>query len=91
MADMTTGSLWADEVADPKTTALAAANQASPIYQGELPEECGLEWDLAVAPEAINLDIGARVLTVEFGDFDTNDDHRSRHDPLRARPPSTRP
>ena len=75
------GGVWPNRVASATASAIAKASEVAPIYRDDLPER-GIQRDLALAAEAINLDVGARIVTVAFGDFDTHDDHRPRHEAL---------
>ena len=75
------GGQWPSAVAQVMAEAISSANVVSPIYVDTLPED-GLQRDMALTAEAINLGIGARVLTVAFGSFDTHDRHRPRQQEL---------
>jgi|GEM_PF-226941 len=66
---------WVDTVAANTANAVRAAETVAPIYDADLPG-AGIELNLAICAETINLDIGARVLSTKFeGNFDTHDDH----------------
>jgi len=66
---------WADAAAGNTANAVRAAETVAPIYEADLPYE-GIELNLAICAETINLDLGARVLSTNFdGSFDTHDDH----------------
>lgn len=77
------GGVWPNAAARTMADAIGAASAVSPIYAGELPEP-GIQRDLALAAETINLDIGARVLTVSFGSFDNHEGHRPQQQTLMA-------
>jgi len=81
MADNNSGGIWPNAIARTMADAIGNAAQVSPIYGATLPERF-IQRDLALAAEAINLDIGARVLTVSFGSFDTHENHVARQQDL---------
>lgn len=81
IADVGPGGVWPAAVAQTMADSIATASAVSPIYTDTLPEN-GLQRDLALAAEAINLDIGARVLTASFGSFDTHEGHRFSQEQL---------
>ncbi len=64
-------------------SAVDTAQQISPAYVPTLPTE-GLGLDLALAAQVINLDVGARVLSVSLSGFDSHSSMRPDHDNLMA-------
>ncbi len=62
-------------------SAVDTAQQISPAYVPTLPTE-GLGLDLALAAQVINLDVGARVLSVSLSGFDNHSSMRPDHDDL---------
>ena len=81
MAGNTSGGVWPTAVANVMADAIGMASTVSPMYVDALPP-AGLQRDMALAAEAINLGVGARVLTVSFGSFDTHKDHRVRQEEM---------
>lgn len=78
---------WAQNVAVSQAAAIGSAQQLRPTYEPEIPEptwERRIVRDLTLAARLINLDLGVRVVSAGFGDFDTHDNQRPRHDNLLA-------
>ncbi|MEM7141578.1 MAG: S-layer homology domain-containing protein [Actinomycetota bacterium] len=71
----TVGGSWA--------TSVESANELAVAYENELPGN-GLDRDMAVAAELINLDVGVRVAHVHQGGYDTHAGQRPGHDNLMA-------
>jgi uncharacterized protein (DUF1501 family) len=85
-ADLAKGQ-WIQALAGSQGAAIGAAQTLRRTYRPELPEpaENGeIIRDLQLAARLINLDVGARVIATGFGDFDTHDEQRPRHDDLLA-------
>lgn len=74
-------SKWQGEVAGEFRNAVTFAKEVEPAYGQDLPENEIVRL-FAICAQAINLDLGTRVFSLGFGDFDTHDDHRPRHDEL---------
>jgi hypothetical protein len=78
---------WARNVAASQAAAIGSAQQLRPTYEPELAEppwDRRIIRDLTLAARLINLDLGVRVVGAGFGDFDTHDSQRPRHDNLLA-------
>lgn len=69
---------WGELVAETFGGAVDAAQIMKPIYADGLPEG-GAVRDLELAARLVNLDIGARVITVTKGNFDQHDDQLGIH------------
>lgn len=64
---------FVDLAADTFSTAMTVAKEVNPAYAAVDGEE-GIVRQLAISAGLINLDIGARVIGVSYGDFDHHDD-----------------
>ncbi|KAG1648061.1 Leukotoxin [Nymphon striatum] len=74
---------WGQALAGATAGAIAAAQEVTPIYSPEIPEQTDdLVRDMTLCGRLINLDVGARVLGVRLGGFDTHDAQRPDHDNL---------
>ncbi len=73
---------WAQRVASTNAVAVNVANQIQPAYADGLPEDNRLARELALCARVVNLDLGARVLGVEQGGYDTHDSEEGTHDDL---------
>lgn len=74
---------WAQTLAKSTATAIAAAQEVSPVFNPEIPMQTeDLVRDMTLAARVINLDVGARVLGVRLGGFDTHSGQRPAHDYL---------
>jgi len=69
---------WGELVAGTFGGAMDAAQVVKPIYGEGLPDG-GAVRDLELAARLVNLDIGARVITVVKGNFDQHDDQLGIH------------
>ena len=71
--------VWSNEVADTFQAAVREARRINPIYSPNVSGNNYLARNLTFAARLVNLDIGARVITVSQGGFDTHsgqlDDH----------------
>ncbi|MCP5026328.1 MAG: DUF1501 domain-containing protein [Actinomycetia bacterium] len=74
---------WGDELAATGGTGIGAARTMAPLLAGTFPEG-ELATELTLAARVINADLGARVISVSFGDFDTHDDQPGEHDQRMA-------
>lgn len=73
-ADGTSGiSPWVDLVGDTFSSAMTVASEITPAY-ALLDNDEDLARSMVLAAGMINLDLGARVLGVSYGDFDHHDD-----------------
>ncbi len=73
---------WTDLINDSQKTAIGAAQRMLPVYNPQIPDPAlGTEVvrDLELAARVINMNVGARVVAVELGDFDTHDDQLANH------------
>lgn len=59
--------------------AIDLADNLKPQYGPGLPEQDGLARELALAARLINANLGVRVFTVNFGDFDGHANHNMLH------------
>lgn len=78
-------SSWTQAIADTQEAALFAAQRMVPTYTPLIPDPVpGKEVirDLELAARVINMNVGARVVSVSLGDFDTHDDQIGNHDAL---------
>lgn len=66
-------------VAQASREAVDMAAAVGPLYQPELPEG-DLHSQMVMAARLINADIGVRVLSLKFGNFDGHADHRGHMD-----------
>ncbi len=64
-------------------SAVDTAERISPAYAGTLPSD-GLALDMALAARVINLDIGARAISVSLDGFDNHSSMRPDHDDRMA-------
>jgi uncharacterized protein (DUF1501 family) len=62
---------WGDLAAATETASLADAKLFEPMYAGGLPNG-GLGRDMILAARVVNADVGARVVSVPYGGFDTH-------------------
>ncbi|MEZ5234574.1 MAG: DUF1501 domain-containing protein [Acidimicrobiales bacterium] len=74
---------WGDVVAAAHADQLTLAATAGPLYDAPLPEG-RLSANLTLAARLINANLGARVLSTTFGDFDSHNGHRAMHDARMA-------
>jgi uncharacterized protein (DUF1501 family) len=65
---------WADTTANEMRDALNASSQMNPIYAPAPPSNPRIARDLTLAARIINLDVGARVIRIEQGGYDTHAD-----------------
>ncbi len=72
------GSLG-DSLGQSGLDAIDLAVNLKPRYDDGLPEEDGLARELALAARLINANLGVRVFTLNFGDFDGHANHNSLH------------
>ena len=70
---------WGGEVGQTFRSALATAQLVNPIYAPAIDDDHRLERDLILCARIINLDLGARVLHVRLGGFDTHDEQPDDH------------
>ena len=78
-------SRWAQALADTQEAAIFAAERMVPTYAPEIPEPAvGKEVirDLELAARVINMNVGARVVSVSLDGFDTHDNQLGEHDDL---------
>ena len=76
--------MWGAEVAESFRGAIAAAQLINPVYAPEVDDENRLQRDLILGARIINRDLGARVIHVRQGGYDTHDDHDVDHPRLLA-------
>jgi uncharacterized protein (DUF1501 family) len=74
--------VWGDRVAAVGRDALADAGTLSRAFRPDLGTGTGLGRDLLLAARLINLDLGARVLSVSMGGFDTHTTEPAAHEAL---------
>ncbi len=74
---------WGDYLADTGGAGIGAARTVAPLLGGTFPEG-ELASEMPLAARVINADLGARVISVSFGDFDTHDDQSAEHDQRMA-------
>jgi uncharacterized protein (DUF1501 family) len=75
---------WADALARSSVDLLTMSSSLAPLYEPALPTDA-LARDLTFCARLVNADLGARVLTVSFGDFDTHAGQPSRYLTLMQR------
>lgn len=66
-----------DHMASAMANAIGAGAVMTPVLGGA--PASGLQRDMTIAANAINLDVGIRVASVSFGDFDTHQAHPDTH------------
>lgn len=71
--------LWSNEIADTFQAAVRSARQINPIYSPNVSGNNWLARNLTYAARLINLDLGARVITVGQGGYDTHSDQLDGH------------
>lgn len=81
--DGSTGGPWGDAVGASFRDAVDTAQQIQPAYTEGLAEG-GLQRELGLAAEVINLNLGTRIVSVSLGGFDNHDGQRPDHDDLLA-------
>ncbi|MCP3857114.1 MAG: DUF1501 domain-containing protein [Actinomycetia bacterium] len=74
---------WGDYLADTGGAGIDAARTVAPLLGGTFPDG-ELASEMTLAARVINADLGARVISVSFGDFDTHDDQTGEHDQRMA-------
>ena len=74
---------WADALNGATRDMLEVNRTAAPIFDASLPRN-SLPRSMALAARLINLDVGARVIQVSLGGFDTHADQLGRHAQLLA-------
>jgi len=85
LANSPSRSKWAKQIADSQQSAIDAAQRMTPVYSPEIPapaQGTDIVRDLELAARVINMNVGARVLNVSFGDFDTHDNQLGPHNAL---------
>lgn len=70
----------ARQIADNTAGAIETADELGSIFTPEIQEEDQLLRDAMLATRLINLDVGARVLTLSMDGYDHHDDQRPEHD-----------
>jgi uncharacterized protein (DUF1501 family) len=70
---------WGGQVGQNVRSALATAQLVNPIYAPAIDDDHRLQRDLILCSRIINLDLGARVLHVRLGGFDTHDEQPDDH------------
>jgi uncharacterized protein (DUF1501 family) len=76
---------WGNEVADTYQAAISSARRVNPIYSPAINGNNGVARDLTLAARLINLDLGARTITVSQGGYDTHSDQLPGHATLLSR------
>lgn len=76
--------LWGNEIADTFQEAVRSARQVNPIYSPNVTTDNWLARNLTFAARLINLDLGARVITVSQGGYDTHSSQLDNHADLLA-------
>ncbi len=71
--------LWSNEVADTFQAAVREARRIDPIYSPNVSTNNYLARNLTFAARLINLDLGARVITVSQGGYDTHSNQLAGH------------
>ena len=74
---------WSDAIAAAQRDQLAVAAAAKSAYAPELPSG-RLLGNLTLAARLINANLGTRVVSLGWGDFDSHDGHRAMHDARMA-------
>jgi uncharacterized protein (DUF1501 family) len=69
---------WGDEIADTYQAAITSARRVNPIYTPDI-NAYDLSRDMTIAARLVNLDLGARTITVSMGGFDTHSDQLGDH------------
>ncbi len=78
-ANLTTGrGALTDSLGDAAAHAVDLASQLAPVYEGVLPGD-QMEAEMTFAARLINANLGIRVLSIDFGDFDGHADHNTLH------------
>lgn len=75
---------WGNEIADTFQEAVRSARQVNPIYSPNVTTDNWLARNLTFAARLINLDLGARVITVSQGGYDTHSGQLDNHADLLA-------
>lgn len=70
----------AAQIAETSAGAIETADELGAIFSPEIDEADSLLRDAIVAARLINLDVGARVLTLSMGGYDHHADQRPEHD-----------
>jgi uncharacterized protein (DUF1501 family) len=83
--DTTGFGMWGEEIADSYQAAITAARRVNPIYSPSINGSNSVARDLTIAARLINLDLGARTVTVSMGGYDTHSDQLSDHATLMTR------
>jgi uncharacterized protein (DUF1501 family) len=79
LGDDTSGfGTWGDEIADTYQAAITSARRVNPIYTPNI-NTYDLSRDMTIAARLLNLDLGARTITVSTGGFDTHSDQLGDH------------
>ena len=69
---------WADALGDSSAQAIEVSGKLAPVFASELPEgDLALQMELAA--RLINANLGVRVFSLDFGDFDGHADHARLH------------
>jgi uncharacterized protein (DUF1501 family) len=71
--------MWGDEIADTYQAAISSARRVNPIYTPNINGNNRVARDLTLAARLVNLDIGARAITVTQGGYDTHSDQLTDH------------
>ncbi|MCC6434815.1 MAG: DUF1501 domain-containing protein [Acidimicrobiales bacterium] len=74
---------WGDAIAAAQADQLTLAATTGPLYDLPLPDG-RLQANMTLAARLINANLGARVLSMTYGDFDSHNGHRTMHDARMA-------
>lgn len=71
---------WADQIARTNSSAIATADTIGAIFNPEIETEDHIVRDAELVGRLINLDIGARCISLSMGGYDHHADQRPSHD-----------